>query len=78
MTVGLGNFAIPSVVKVRSLELNEKDIEEGRGRSGQEVRINGEVVRDTLEGWTRVLGWQGVVWGVGWAMGTVGIWGDGY
>lgn len=79
LSVGLG-FLVPQAIRTRSIEaLDEAELaEQGRGRSGQEMRINGEVVRDSMNGWTKVLAIQGAVWGVGWAMGTVGLWGERY
>ena len=42
-----------------------------------EMEVNGEVVRDQMEGWQRALRWKGLAWGIGWTLGLVGIWGDG-
>lgn len=80
LSVGVGGFALPRLIPSRSLDiLNEAELaEEGRGRTGQEMRINGEVVRESMDGWSRVLAWQSLAWGIGWAAGTVGLWGDGY
>ncbi|RPB17114.1 hypothetical protein P167DRAFT_479492 [Morchella conica CCBAS932] len=48
---------------------------EGRGRGG--VEVNGEVVRGGLERWRRWGLVRGGLLGMGFAMGVVGIWGDG-
>lgn len=39
--------------------------------------LNGEVVREGLEGWRIKQGVKAGVWGVGWAVAVVGLWGDG-
>ena len=49
------------------------DEEQGFG----EMEVNGEVVREEMEGWQRALRWKGLAWGVGWMLNLVGIWGDG-
>ncbi|KAL9593044.1 MAG: hypothetical protein Q9219_007691 [cf. Caloplaca sp. 3 TL-2023] len=42
-----------------------------------EANVNGEVVREGLEGWRSKQGIKAAVWGIGWAMAVVGLWGDG-
>lgn len=39
--------------------------------------VNGEVVRDGMEAWRERQVARSAVWGVGWMMTVVGIWGDG-
>lgn len=39
--------------------------------------VNGEVVRDGMEVWRGRQVVRTAVWGVGWLMAVVGIWGDG-
>lgn len=48
-----------------------------RGRGEVEGGINGEAVREEMEAWAAGLRIQAGVWGLAWAMGTVGLWGDG-
>lgn len=38
--------------------------------------VNGEVVRDGMEAWRGRQVARTAVWGVGWMMSVVGIWGD--
>ena len=38
--------------------------------------VNGEVVRDGMENWKGRMRVRGGVWGIGWAMCVLGIWGD--
>ncbi|KAL8939186.1 MAG: hypothetical protein Q9211_002852 [Gyalolechia sp. 1 TL-2023] len=42
-----------------------------------EGSVNGEVVREGLDGWRVKQGVKAGVWGVGWAIAVVGLWGDG-
>ncbi|KAI4114466.1 MAG: hypothetical protein LQ338_008002 [Usnochroma carphineum] len=42
-----------------------------------EGNVNGEVVREGMEGWRVKQAVKAAVWGVGWAMAVVGLWGDG-
>jgi hypothetical protein len=48
-----------------------------RGRGEIDGGINGEAVREEMEAWAAGLRIQAGVWGLAWAMGTVGLWGDG-
>lgn len=50
----------------------------GRGTMEREEEVNGEVVREEMEGWRWVQGIRGGLWAVGWGMSIVGIWGDGF
>ena len=43
---------------------------------GDEEEVNGEVVREGMERWRTSVGMRGAVWGTGWVMGMVGLWGD--
>ncbi|KAL8856478.1 MAG: hypothetical protein Q9178_006948 [Gyalolechia marmorata] len=43
----------------------------------EEGNVNGEVVREGMEGWKVRQGIKAGIWGVGWAMAVVGLWGDG-
>lgn len=54
----------------------EDDWEVEGARSGE--GLNGEVVRDGMEKWRGRMVGRTVVWGVGWALAMVGIWGDAY
>lgn len=49
----------------------------GKGKRRGEVDVNGEVVRGGLENWRRWGLARGALVGVGFAMGVLGIWGDG-
>lgn len=42
----------------------------------EEGNVNGEVVREGMEGWRVKQGIKAAVWGVGWTMAVVGLWGD--
>lgn len=42
-----------------------------------EGNVNGEVVREGMNGWRVKQGLKAGVWGLGWAMAVVGLWGDG-
>lgn len=53
------------------------DASVGRGKRRGDVDVNGEVVRGGLENWRRWGLVRGVVVGVGFGMGVLGIWGDG-
>ncbi|MCJ1379271.1 hypothetical protein MMC17_002372 [Xylographa soralifera] len=60
----------------------ELTLEEGRSSSWARARaesgeVNGEVVREEMEGWRWGQVLRGGVWAVGWGMSVVGIWGDG-
>ena len=48
-----------------------------REEKTEEGPINGEMVRDAVERWTWVQSGRAVVSGLGFAMGVVGVWGDG-
>ena len=57
----------------------------GKGREAQAVtmveeeeEVNGEVVREEMEGWRWGQGLRAGVWALGWGMSVVGIWGDGF
>lgn len=51
---------------------------EGReSRRGME-EVNGEVVREEMEAWRWGQAVRSAVWGLGWGMSVVGIWGDGF
>ncbi|KAL8632549.1 hypothetical protein Q9189_001701 [Teloschistes chrysophthalmus] len=43
----------------------------------EEGDVNGEVVREGMEGWRVKQAWKAGVWGLGWGMAVVGVWGDG-
>ncbi|KAL8679049.1 MAG: hypothetical protein Q9186_004636 [Xanthomendoza sp. 1 TL-2023] len=43
----------------------------------EEGNVNGEVVREGMEGWRVKQGIKAGIWGVGWFMAVVGMWGDG-
>lgn len=43
----------------------------------EEGNVNGEVVREGMEGWRVKQGIKAGIWGVGWVMAVVGMWGDG-
>ncbi|MCJ1296575.1 hypothetical protein MMC34_008141 [Xylographa carneopallida] len=60
----------------------ELTLEEGRSASWAKARaesgeVNGEVVREEMEGWRWGQVLRGGLWAVGWGMSVVGIWGDG-
>ena len=50
---------------------------EGEEEWEVEGEVNGEVVRKGVERWGEGMRWRGCVWGVGWGVCLVGIWGDG-
>ncbi|KAL8945840.1 MAG: hypothetical protein Q9222_007676 [Ikaeria aurantiellina] len=43
----------------------------------EEGDVNGEVVREGMESWRHKQGFKAGIWGLGWAMAVVGLWGDG-
>ncbi len=43
----------------------------------EEGNVNGEVVREGMEVWKVKQKIKAGIWGVGWAMAVVGLWGDG-
>lgn len=66
--------------------------EEGKGKGKERMReeswsedeewieregVNGEAVREGIERWRARQGWKAAVWGVGWGLAVLGIWGDG-
>lgn len=49
----------------------------GKSESGDEEAVNGEVVRRSVERGRAVEAVRTGVWGLGFVMGVIGIWGDG-
>lgn len=45
--------------------------------TADEGSVNGEVVREGMEGWRAKQAWKAGIWGLGWGMAVVGVWGDG-
>lgn len=43
----------------------------------EDGNVNGEVVREGMDGWRVKQGIKAGIWGLGWAMAVVGLWGDG-
>ncbi|KAL8847136.1 MAG: hypothetical protein Q9221_007801 [Calogaya cf. arnoldii] len=43
----------------------------------EEGNVNGEVVREGMEGWKVKQAIKAGIWGVGWVVAVVGLWGDG-
>ncbi|KAL9002406.1 MAG: hypothetical protein Q9188_004654 [Gyalolechia gomerana] len=43
----------------------------------EDGNVNGEVVREGMDGWRAKQGIKAGVWGLGWAVAVVGLWGDG-
>lgn len=77
----LGSRSTSRFGTARDEEEDEEEEEEHRGRrAGKEGKdgeeMNGEVVRERMEAWQ----WNQVlktgIWGVGFGMSVVGIWGD--
>ena len=54
-----------------------RDGEEERVLDVEKGEVNGEEVREKVEGLRRVEGYRAVVEGVAFLVGVVGIWGDG-
>ena len=54
-------------------ETSDEEWEDG-GKSGE---LNGEMVRLGVEGWRNTLAGKALVWGIGWTVAVIGIWGDG-
>lgn len=52
-------------------------LEETDAKREDDGRVNGEVVRERVEGWRWGQGVRGGVAAVAWGMCVVGIWGDG-
>ena len=48
----------------------------GKGKGMQE-EVNGEAVREGVRVWGRDMLVKTLVWGCGWGMMTVGLWGEG-
>ena len=55
-------------------ETSDEEWEDGGAKSGE---LNGEVVREGMESWRNVMAGRTAVWAIGWALATVGLWGDG-
>ena len=49
----------------------------GKGREGVDVNVNGEVFRENMVNWSNGMMVKAGVYGVGWFMGMLGLWGDG-
>ena len=49
----------------------------GAQSQSQSQAWNGEAVHEGMERWRKRMGWKSGVWGLGWAMAVVGLWGDG-
>lgn len=49
----------------------------GSSASDEEGEVNGESVREGMRRWGQGVARRGVVWGVGFAIAVVGLWGDG-
>ncbi|KAL6718678.1 hypothetical protein ACLMJK_002912 [Lecanora helva] len=43
-----------------------------------ETELNGEVVREAMEKWRKTQAGKAMVWGLGWVVCVVGLWGDGF
>lgn len=54
---------------------NRTPLDSGSEEEGGEV--NGESVREGMRSWGQGIARRGVVWGVGFAVAVVGLWGDG-
>ena len=90
LVIGLG-WSGEAWAKVRGKASEKGVVENKRGKRAvregswtededwmaDEGNVNGEVVREGMEGWRAKQGWKAGIWGVGWAMAVVGIWGDG-
>ena len=55
----------------------EEEWEVEGGKEGEGGGVNGEAVREGMERWRRGQLGRGVVWGVGWVVTVIGLWGDG-
>lgn len=44
---------------------------------GEGEGVNGEVLREGMEGWRGRQMVKGAVWGLAWGVSVVGLWGDG-
>ena len=55
----------------------EWEVEGGKGGAGGSGGVNGEAVREGMEKWRGKMVGRAVVWGVGWVVTVVGLWGDG-
>ena len=63
--------------RARTPESSDEEWEvEGDG-SGSGEGVNGEAVREGMERWRAQMVGRTAVWGVGWAVTVVGLWGDG-
>lgn len=61
----------------------ERTLETGRSPEWARARaesgdVNGEAVREEMEGWSRGQVLRAGAWALAWGMSVVGIWGDGY
>lgn len=56
----------------------EWEVETGEKKSaGSSTVLNGEAVRARMEGWKSRMSWKSGIWGLGWAISVLGLWGDG-
>ena len=55
-------------------ETSDEEWEDGGAKSGE---LNGEVVRESMEKWRNNTAGKTFVWGLGWLLAVVGLWGDG-
>lgn len=44
--------------------------------SSSAAGLNGEVLRDGMDRWRKRMGGKAVVWGLGWVLSVIGLWGD--
>lgn len=57
--------------------MGEWEVEDSEA-AGKVGEVNGEVLRDGMEAWRGRQMVKTAVWGLGWMMSIVGIWGDGF
>ena len=66
--------------KVRAVNVNDEDSEDydHEEEEGHASNVNGEQVRGAVERFRKAEAWRTGVAGVAFAMGVIGIWGDGF
>ena len=71
---GLGGVGVGA----RTPDSSDEEWEvEGRDRDASGGLLNGEAVREGMEKWRGKMAGRMAVWGVGWLVTVVGLWGDG-
>ncbi|KAL8780715.1 MAG: hypothetical protein Q9213_006327 [Squamulea squamosa] len=69
------NGAVNSETRAKSMR-KEGSWTEDEDWIPEEGEVNGEVVREGMEGWKVKQGIKAGIWGTGWMMAVVGLWGD--